>query len=95
VGADLSILVHNFFTRFRRGIDRAMELSARRSIRPQERPPRFVAHISLVKGVPFHGLHVGWMDVLLQDISVQPTYEESASEDFTERRRFKQGLPTT
>jgi len=24
VGADLSILVHNFFTRFRRGIDRAM-----------------------------------------------------------------------
>ncbi|CUS13110.1 unnamed protein product, partial [Tuber aestivum] len=52
--------VHNFLTRFRRGVDRAMGLSAGRSIRSQERPPRFVAHISLVKGVPFYGFHVGW-----------------------------------
>jgi len=60
VGTDLAILVHDFFTRFRRGIDRAMGLSAGRSIRSRERPPRFVAHISLVKGVPFYGFHVGW-----------------------------------
>ncbi|PWW73841.1 hypothetical protein C7212DRAFT_359656 [Tuber magnatum] len=40
--------------------DRAMGLSAGRSIGSQERPPRFVAHISLVKGVPFYGFHVGW-----------------------------------
>ncbi|KAG0638169.1 hypothetical protein HOY80DRAFT_923269 [Tuber brumale] len=52
--------VHNFLTRFRRGVDRAMGLSAGRSIRSQEKPPRFVAHISLVKGVPFYGFHVGW-----------------------------------
>jgi len=37
-----------------------MGLSAGRSIRSRERPPRFVAHISLVKGVPFYGFHIGW-----------------------------------
>ena len=60
VETNVAILVHNFLTRFRRGIDRAMGLSAGRSIRSRETPPRFVAHISLVKGVPFYGFHVGW-----------------------------------
>jgi DNA polymerase zeta len=52
--------VHAYIAAFRSAIDSALTLSYRRN--PHDDPSRaiFVAHISLVKGVPFFGYNVGY-----------------------------------
>ncbi|KAK3331099.1 hypothetical protein B0H66DRAFT_88702 [Apodospora peruviana] len=50
--------VAEYIRQFHRSIDRALALSYRRDINRDH--PRFVARITLVKGIPFYGFHVGY-----------------------------------
>lgn len=52
--------VHAYISTFRHSIDHALALSYRRNPYENPRNAAFVAHISLVKGVPFFGYNVGY-----------------------------------
>ncbi|KAK1758381.1 hypothetical protein QBC47DRAFT_374509 [Echria macrotheca] len=51
-------IIGEYIYRLHSSIDRALALSYRRNV--QKEQPRFVARITLVKGVPFYGFHVGY-----------------------------------
>src|ERR1700761_287921 len=53
-------LVQEYIQNMRLSIDHALSLAYRRNPYSDSRTSRFVAHISLVKGVPFFGYTVGY-----------------------------------
>ena len=63
--------VNSHIRQFQLSIDHALAISYRRSL--YDAKTLFVAHISLVKGVPFYGYHVGYQ-VFLKIYMLNPLY---------------------
>ena len=64
-------IVDNYINRLQLSIELALTVSYRRKLSDSKTP--FVAHISLVKGVPFYGYHVGY-NFFLKIYMLNPLY---------------------